>query len=81
MAMFSENAQKILTFLQGNPTVDMTGKELAEAAGVPTRSITGVVNSLVKKELAVREEVEMGENTVKFIRLTEAGQQVDPLAE
>lgn len=81
MAMFSENAQKVLTFLQGNPTVDMTGKELAEAAGVPTRSITGVVNNLVKKELVVREEVEMGENTVKFIRLTEAGQQVDPLAE
>lgn len=81
MAMFSENAQKVLTFLQSNPTVDMTGKELAEAAGVPTRSITGVVNNLVKKELVVREEVEMGENTVKFIRLTEAGQQVDPLAE
>lgn len=81
MAMFSENAQKVLTFLQANPTVDMTGKELAEAAGVPTRSITGVVNSLVKKELCVREEVEMGESTVKFVRLTDAGQQVDPLAE
>ena len=47
MAMFSENAQKVLTFLQGNPTVDMTSKELAEAAEIPTRSITGVLNSLV----------------------------------
>ena len=81
MAMFSENAQKVLTFLQGNPTVDMTSKELTEAAEIPTRSITGVLNSLVKKGFVVREEVTVGEDTVKFIRLTDAGQQVDPLAE
>lgn len=81
MAMFSENAQKVLTFLQGNPTVDMTSKELAEAAEVPTRSITGVLNSLVKKGFVVREEATVGEDTVKFIRLTAAGQQINPLAE
>ena len=81
MAMFSENAQKVLTFLQGNPTVDMTSKELAEAAEVPTRSITGVLNSLVKKGFVVREEATVGEDTVKFIRLTAVGQQIDPLAE
>ena len=69
MAMFSENAQKVLTFLQGNPTVDMTSKELAEAAEIPTRSITGVLNSLVKKGFVVREEATVGEDTVKFIRL------------
>ena len=81
MAMFSENAQKVLTFLQGNPTVDMTSKELAEAAEIPTRSITGVLNSLVKKGFVVREEVAVGEDIAKFIRLTDAGQQVDPLVE
>lgn len=81
MAMFSENAQKVLTFLQGNPTVDMTSKELAEAAEIPTRSITGVLNSLVKKGFVIREEVTVGEDIAKFIRLTDAGQQVDPLAE
>ena len=81
MAMFSENAQKVLTFLQGNPTVDMTSKDLAEAAEIPTRSITGVLNSLVKKGFVVREEVTVGEDIVKFIRLTDAGQRVDPLAE
>ena len=80
MAMFSENAQKVLTFLQTNPTVDMVAKELAEAASVPTKSITGVLNSLVKKGLVVREEVAVGDDVVKFIRLTDAGQQVDPLA-
>ena len=81
MAMFSENAQKVLTFLQTNPTVDMVAKDLAEAASVPTKSITGVLNSLVKKGLVVREEVAVGDDVVKFIRLTDAGQQVDPLAE
>lgn len=81
MAMFSENAQKVLTFLQTNPTVDMTAKELAEAIEVPTRSITGVINGLVKKGLVVREETEVGEVVVKFIRLTDEGSQVDPLAE
>ena len=81
MKMFSENAQKVLTFLQTNQNVDMVAKELAEAAGVPTKSITGTLNGLVKKGLVVREVATVGENTVKFIRLTSAGEQVDPQAD
>ena len=81
MAMFSEKAQKVLTFLQTNPNVDMTSKELAEATEIPARAITGVLNSLVKKGLVVREEQTVSGETVKFIRLTDAGMAVDPLAE
>lgn len=81
MKMFSENAQKVLTFLKANQNVDMVAKELAEAAGVPTKSITGTLNALVKKGLVVREVATVGEDTVKFIRLTPAGEQVDPQAD
>ena len=81
MKMFKENAQKVLTFLQENPNVDLTSKELAEALGVANRSMVGVLNGLVKKGLVVREEVEMEEQTVKLIRLTEEGKVVDPLAD
>lgn len=81
MKMFSENAQKVLTFLQTNQNVDMVAKELAEAAGVPTKSITGTLNALVKKGLVVREETTVGEDKVKFIRLTSAGQEIDPQAD
>lgn len=81
MAKFSENAQKVLIFLQDNPAVDMTSKELAEATEIPTRSIIGVLNSLVKKGLVVREEVAVGEDIAKFIRLTDAGQQIGFIAE
>lgn len=81
MAKFSENAQKVLTFLQENTNVDMTAKELAEAAEIPSRSITGILNSLVKKGYVVREATMVGEEEVKFIHLTPAGQLIDPLAE
>ena len=81
MAKFSENAQKVLTFLQENTNVDMTAKELAEAAEVPSRSITGILNRLVKKGYVVREVTMVGEEEGKFIHLTPAGQLIDPLAE
>lgn len=81
MKMFSENAQKVLTFLQSNPVVDITAKELAETADIPTKSITGVLNALQKKGMVYREETTVGETVVKYIRLTEEGKTVDPLAE
>ena len=79
--MFSENAQTLLTFLQGNPVVDITANELSEATGVPTKSVNGIITSLQKKGIAYREPAEVDGKTVKFIRLTEAGKTVDPNAD
>ena len=77
-AMFSEKAQAVLTFLQGNDG-DFTSKDIAAALDIEPRSITGVLNGLQRKGLLVREVAE-GEKD-KLIRLTAEGAAVDPNAE
>lgn len=76
--MFSEKAQAVLTFLQGNDG-DFTSKDIAAALGIEGRSITGVLNGLQRKGLVVREVIE-GEKD-KLIRLTAEGAAADPDAE
>lgn len=78
MVKLSENAQKVLVFLQENPMLDMTAKEVAEASGVPTKSITGIVNGLVKKGLVARESIKLSpDKDMKIIRVTDEGMNVD----
>lgn len=75
---FSDSAQAVLTFLQANPVVDITSKELADAVGVAQKSITSVLTGLQKKGLVVREDAVRGDEKVKYIRLTDSGKTVDP---
>lgn len=77
--LFSDNAQAILTYMQGNLGADVTANDIAEATGIKTKSITGSINALVKKGFVVREEVEGFDG--KLIRLTAEGSTVDPQAE
>lgn len=81
--VFSDNAQIVLNFLKSNPTVDMTAAEIAEAVGLTSRTVNGVVTSLSRRKpaLAYREAVELEGKTVKYVRLTDEGMAVDPLAE
>ena len=80
--IFSEKAQKVLTFLQSTPRVDMTAAELAEMLDIPKRSMTGTLNALQNKGLIDRIETKVAdEKVVKFIRLTPEGKQADPTAE
>lgn len=52
---------------------------LAEELGIAINSLTGRLNSLVKKELAYREKVdEGGEKPVTYICLTDAGMNFVP---
>lgn len=78
--MFSEKAQSVLTFLQGAQG-DITNADIAEGVGLEGRSVVGVLNGLQKKGYIVREEVEVDGKKAKFIRLTDAGAEVDPNAE
>lgn len=78
-AMFSEKAQAVLQFMQANQGADLTAKAIAEAAGIETKSITGVLNGLQKKGLVVREVVEGQKD--KLVRLTADGVAADPFAE
>lgn len=77
--MFSEKAAAVLSFLQARPTESVTAKDIAASTGIETKSITGVINGLARKELVYREDVEGIEK--KVIRLTEAGKAADPMAE
>lgn len=79
MKMFSEKAAAVLSYMQANVGADMTAKDIANATGIETKAITGVINGLQKKGLTFREEVEGFEG--KLIRLTEAGAAADPDAE
>lgn len=78
-AMFSEKAQSVLKFMQANTGADLTAGMIAEATGIEKKSITGVLNGLVKKGYVVREEVEGSKD--KLVRLTADGATVDPMAE
>lgn len=53
--------------------------ELQSALGCEKiASVTGRVNSLVKKELAVRDKVKEGETEITYVVLTEAGKAFVP---
>ena len=75
----SDNAQRVLTFLQEHNGEDMTHKDIAEALGMAPRSVTGTVTGLQKKGFA--ERVETDDPKVKYIRATDAGLGLDVTAD
>ena len=85
MAM-SENSVKVLNYLKEINGADVTATDVAEALGLPKKSVDGIFTSAIqRKGYGVREEVEiqLGDGThkkVKFLRLTEAGMAFDPAA-
>lgn len=77
-AELSDKAVRVLAFVKANGDADLTAADIAEALGEASIAINGVVNGLVKKGLAVREEVEVElpdntTKTIKFVRLTDEG--------
>lgn len=77
--VLSDNARTTLAFLQSNPQVELTKKELAEQTGIPSRSMVGVVNGLKKRGLVDDPEKEFeGEGAVKVVVLTPDGAAFDP---
>jgi len=82
MAKLSENAKLVVKRLQELEDADVTVHDLSEDIGLPVNSITGIFNSLVKKGLGERvtAEVELEDGshqTVKFLKLTDAGLALD----
>ena len=82
MANLSDNAKKIMKGLQALNGEDITVHDLSEQIGLPVNSITGTFNSFVKKGLGERaiaeiEDEEGKVKQVKFLRLTEAGANLD----
>jgi len=82
MTKLSANAKVIMKRLQELEGADITVHDLSEDIGLPVNSITGTFNSFVKKGLGERviAEVELEDGshqTVKFLKLTDAGQALD----
>ena len=86
MAALKENTKAIFNYVRDNAGTDFTYTDIADALGIPAKSVTGSLTSLQKKGLIVREDavVETADGTtakVKFIRVTDLGKSFDPGAE
>lgn len=86
MAM-KENSKKVLEYLKEVHGADVTANDIAEACGLTTKQVNGIVTAaLQRKEYAVRipAEIQLEDGThkaVKFIKLTDAGLNLDPDAD
>lgn len=79
-ALFSDNAKTILTHLQANNGVDETADMIADATGLPVKTVNGCVTSALQRK-GFTERVEVEGFDKKVIRLTPAGVDIDPDAE
>lgn len=71
---FSENAQAIITHLQGAADANETLDDVAAALDIDKRKVNGAYNSLVKKGYAERVKATVeAPVTVKYLVLTEEG--------
>jgi DNA-binding MarR family transcriptional regulator len=83
----TDNSKKVFGYLKEHYGEKLTHQHIVAALGVSSPAVSGSVNGLVKKGLAVRtEETEMSgedgkEVIVKYISLTEEGYAFDPDAE
>lgn len=90
MAKLSENAVKILSFLQENDG-NYTATDIAESLGLPVKTVNGVITGgligrnhsrdFVERVESKATDAEGKEVTVKFIKVTDKGAALDPTAE
>lgn len=87
MATMKPNTRAVLDYLKANHGKDLTAADVAEALGLEKRQVDGIFTSaLQRKGFGVREEAEItladeSHQKIKFLRLTEAGLNLDPDAQ
>lgn len=79
----SIKAQAVLGHLQAQDGSNETAQEIASVCNIERKSITGVINGLVRKGLVYREVVALEDISgspveVKYIRLTDDGRTFAP---
>lgn len=94
--MLKENSKLVYDFVKEHDGEDFTAQDIAEATGLSVRSVNGIVTAAFQRHkdadknevpLMVRvpaeiEDPETGlHKAIKFIQLTDAGREFDPLAE
>lgn len=86
MAM-KENSKKVLNYLKEINGENVTAADVAAALGLEKRSVDGIFTSAIQRKgygVRVAAEVELEDGThkaVKFLKLTDAGRQLDVNAE
>jgi hypothetical protein len=82
--MMSENSRKILEFLKDNNGVDLTAADVAEALGLPKKTVDGAFTSAIQRKglgYRVPAEVELENGMhkpIKLLVLTNTGLTFDP---
>ena len=91
--MASVNSELVLNYMKQHYGEKMTKQEIADALGISLPSVTGTMNSLIKKGYAITPTQEVVElepatdtrkaktKTIKYHTLTESGLSYDPVAE
>ncbi len=85
MAM-KENTKNVLNYLK-SVNADVTAADVADALGLEKRQVDGIFTSALQRKgfgVRVPAEVELEDGThkqIKFLRLTDAGMNLDPDAE
>ena len=86
MAM-KENSVKVLNYLKQINGQNVTAADVADALGLEKRQVDGIFTSALQRKgfgVRVPAEVELEDGThkqIKFLRLTDAGMNLDPDAE
>lgn len=87
MAM-KENTKTVITYLQGlDKDVNVTAADVADALNLEKRSVDGIFTSAIQRKgygVRVPAEIELEDGThkaVKFLKLTDAGHDLDVNAE
>jgi len=86
MAM-KENSKAVLNYLKQINGADVTSADVADALGLEKRQVDGIFTSALQRKgygVRVPAEIELDDGShkqVKFLRLTDAGMELDPDAE
>lgn len=84
--MLKENSKKVFNYVKEMDGQNITAADIAAATGLEVKSVNGIVTSAFQRKGLMERipaEVELEDGThksVKFIKLTEAGQEFDPEA-
>ena len=77
--MLKENSLTIFNYVQDHKDEDITAADIAEATGIPVKSVNGCITAMARHhEIMYREEVAVTGGKVKYIRLTDKGLNYDP---
>lgn len=84
MAAMTENAKKVFEYVKAHEAENITTADIAEATGIPKKSVDPLVTALDKRRGVVERvpaEVELEDGThkaIKIVKMTEKGYTYDP---